>query len=205
MNFYKHFIGDYARDTAHLSMLEHAAYRMLLDHYYATEKPLPMPAQCQRICRASTEAEKAAVKYVVETFFPEGVNKRADKEIKDFRDYANAQAMRAHKRWHSNGTSDGNASHSHSHSHKKTKEEASRSLTLPSWVPEDAWKAWLEVRPKVKAPNTPKALGLALRELERLRDDGNDPRAVLEQAALKGWRGLFPAKAQATTRPMADC
>lgn len=88
---------------------------------------------------------------------------------------------------------------------EKKEKQIQEAAALPSWVPEDAWKAWLEVRPKVKAPNTPKALGLALRELERLRDDGNDPRAVLEQAALKGWRGLFPAKAQATTRPMADC
>jgi hypothetical protein len=67
-------------------------------------------------------------------------------------------------------------------------------IALPAWVPEDAWKAWLEVRPKVKAPNTPRALALALRDLERLRDEGNDPRAVLEAAVVKGWRGLFPVK-----------
>lgn len=75
---------------------------------------------------------------------------------------------------------------------REEKEEKKGSLSLPSWVPEDAWKAWLEVRPKVKAPNTPNALKLALRDLERLRDQGNDPRAVLEAAVVKGWRGLFP-------------
>jgi hypothetical protein len=75
---------------------------------------------------------------------------------------------------------------------KEGKDDAS--LTLPAWVPEDAWKAWLKVRPKVKAPNTPEALSLALRDLEKLRDDGNDPRAVLEAATVKGWRGLFPVK-----------
>jgi hypothetical protein len=75
---------------------------------------------------------------------------------------------------------------------KEGKEDAS--VTLPAWVPEDAWNAWLEVRPKVKAPNTPRALALALRDLEKLRDEGNDPRAVLEAAVVKGWRGLFPVK-----------
>lgn len=171
MNFYKHFIGDYQRDTAHLSMLEHAAYRMLLDHYYATEQPLPMPAQCERICRASTDEERAAVRFVVSTFFPEGVNKRASKEINDFRAYTNAQAMRAHKRWHSERISDGNASHSHSHSHshKNTKEESKPSAPDASrprldkiefdfskgqflGITEDQEIAWQEAFPAVPIP-----------------------------------------------------
>jgi uncharacterized protein YdaU (DUF1376 family) len=41
MNFYKHFLGDYARDTKGLSLLEHGAYRVLLDHNYATEHADP--------------------------------------------------------------------------------------------------------------------------------------------------------------------
>lgn len=65
---------------------------------------------------------------------------------------------------------------------------------LPDWVPEDAWKAWLEVRGRVKAPNTVRALNIAIRDLEKLKAEGNDPREVLEAATLKGWRGLFPIK-----------
>lgn len=82
----------------------------------------------------------------------------------------------------------------------KNKEEVA---ALPEWVPEDAWKAWLEVRPKVKAPNTPNALKLALKELTSLRDEGQDPRAVLEAATLKGWRGLF-AVSKGQQSPKAD-
>lgn len=41
MNFFKLYIGDYQRDTAHLSVTEHGAYLLMLQHYYATEKPLP--------------------------------------------------------------------------------------------------------------------------------------------------------------------
>ena len=35
---------------------------------------------------------------------------------------------------------------------------------------------------------------LSLRTLERLRDDGHDPSAVIEQAIERGWTGLFPLR-----------
>ena len=75
---------------------------------------------------------------------------------------------------------------------RETETDKPKAPELPEWVPGDAWKAWLEVRPKVKAPNTPRALTLAIRELEKLRADGHDPRAVLEQSTVRGYRGLFP-------------
>jgi uncharacterized protein YdaU (DUF1376 family) len=131
VNFYKHFIGDYARDTAHLSMLEHAAYRLLLDHYYATERKLPMPAQCERICRASTEEEKLAVRTVLAQFFKNGVNERAEEELKKIKDYGDAQAMRAHMRWQSKG----NASHSHSHSNSNSKDSVGKHPQAPDSSP----------------------------------------------------------------------
>ncbi|MBP0634883.1 hypothetical protein [Cupriavidus sp. AcVe19-6a] len=62
----------------------------------------------------------------------------------------------------------------------------------PEWLPLDAWQAFREMRAKGKHPLTPYAERLALRELGRLRDAGQDPRAVLEKAVLYGWRGLFP-------------
>ena len=61
MHYYSHYIGDYQRDTAHLTLLEHGVYRQLLDHYYATEKPLPsdLPSLF-RITRAQRKAERQA-------------------------------------------------------------------------------------------------------------------------------------------------
>lgn len=68
--WYSFHVADYARDTAHLSMLEHGAYRLLLDHYYMTGEPLPANAeQLHRICRAVADAEQHAVQVVVEQFF----------------------------------------------------------------------------------------------------------------------------------------
>lgn len=84
MNYYERHLGDYARDTAHLSMLEHGAYSLLLDRYYATEAGIPAD-QAHRLARARTKEEKQAVDAVLSEFFElvDGIwiNKRAEEEI----------------------------------------------------------------------------------------------------------------------------
>ena len=62
MNYYPHHIGDYLKDTAHLTMIEDGAYRRLIDLYYLHEQPLPSEKrQVYRLARASSPAEKKAV------------------------------------------------------------------------------------------------------------------------------------------------
>lgn len=84
MNYYEHHLGDYAKDTGHLTMLEHGAYRILLDRYYSTEAGIPA-AQAHRLARARSEEERQAVDAVLEEFFElvDGVwiNGRAEEEI----------------------------------------------------------------------------------------------------------------------------
>lgn len=80
--WYPRDMGKYARDTAHLSMLEDGAYNNLLDHYYAngglpcvfsnaTSNASLMPdhSRLHRICKASTKAEQEAVDNVLSMFF----------------------------------------------------------------------------------------------------------------------------------------
>ena len=84
MNYYEHHLGDYAKDTGHLSMLEHGAYRLLLDRYYSTEEGIPA-AQAHRLARARSDEECRAVDVVLEEFFElvDGmwINRRAEEEI----------------------------------------------------------------------------------------------------------------------------
>jgi len=68
LNYYERHLGDYAKDTAHLSMLEHGAYSLLMDRYYATEQGIPAD-QAHRVARARTKEEKAAVDAVLAEFF----------------------------------------------------------------------------------------------------------------------------------------
>lgn len=72
-------------------------------------------------------------------------------------------------------------------------------LALPTWLPGEPWKAWLEVRQRIKAPNTYRALKLALGDLDRLRADGQDVGAVIDQSVKRGWRAFFPLKDNASS------
>lgn len=87
MNYYERHLGDYARDTGHLTLTEHGAYTLLLDRYYATEQPIPA-AQAHRLARARTKEEMKAVDAVLAEFFhlEDGawVHNRVDREIARF-------------------------------------------------------------------------------------------------------------------------
>lgn len=91
MNYYERYCGDYARDTAHLSLQEHGAYTLMLDTYYATEIPLPADYKAlYRLCRAMGAKEQAAVRSVADQFFKvsaDGMrhNPKADSLIADAR------------------------------------------------------------------------------------------------------------------------
>lgn len=87
MNYFEFYAGDYLRDTADLSLAEHGAYLLLMATYYSSECPLaPDVIALNRIARAMSKPEQAAVAAVAGRFFPLGEdglrhNGRADREI----------------------------------------------------------------------------------------------------------------------------
>lgn len=93
MNYYEHHIGDYLKNTAHLSMIEDAAYRRLIDVYYTREVPLPADRKAvHKLARAQSKDERAAVDYVLDEFFELRDNgwhqTRCDAEIDKYREKA---------------------------------------------------------------------------------------------------------------------
>lgn len=88
MNYYKRHIGDYARSTMHLTVLEHGVYCLLLDRYYDTEQPFNME-QARRYVRAATEpGVEVALQNVLKEFFernPDGLfhSRRIERELAD--------------------------------------------------------------------------------------------------------------------------
>lgn len=72
MNYYNRYPGDYSKDTQDLSLAEHGAFTLLLDHLYGTERVLPKnPVGLFRVCRAFTQDEQDAVMSVIRKFFIE--------------------------------------------------------------------------------------------------------------------------------------
>lgn len=68
MNYYERHIGDYLKDTAHLTLLEHGVYTRLLDVYYTRETALP-DDQVARLIGARSKDEKEALAAVLSEFF----------------------------------------------------------------------------------------------------------------------------------------
>ena len=115
MNYYEHHIGDYARATAHLSMLEDCAYTRLLRWYYADERPIPADFKVVcRVLRATTKPERDAVQTVLSEFFvleDDGYHqKRTDDEIARYQEKQRKAKASANARWTAQkAQSEGNA------------------------------------------------------------------------------------------------
>jgi uncharacterized protein YdaU (DUF1376 family) len=98
------YTGDYYRDTRHLSMLQHGAYRQLLDHCWDQKGPLPLDmTRCFRICGAVSKEEQDAVYGVIAEFFvrmEDGhYNRRMQREIERAASVSGARSDAAHTRW----------------------------------------------------------------------------------------------------------
>lgn len=70
MNWYEHHIGDYDKNTSHLTACEDGIYSRLIRRYYDKEAPLPADvAEVKRLARARTTEERKAVDAVLHEFF----------------------------------------------------------------------------------------------------------------------------------------
>lgn len=187
MNYYERHLGDYARDTGHLSALEHGVYTLLLDAYYGRERPLPSDlSECHRIAKAASRAEKEAVSYVLRQFFAESADGfrqgRADLEISRFKEKQRKASASANARWkHSERNanalptqSEGNALQSPvTSNHDKTPKPPRTAKAAKTRLPDDF------------------CLTPALTEYAKGQLPDSDPAALMakfcEQARAKGW------------------
>ena len=92
MHFYQHHIGDFNNATRHLSIIERAIYRDLLDMYYEQESAIDatdLNKLERRLLIRSTE-EKQALEFVLDEFFEKQddfyFNNRCESEIKQYQD-----------------------------------------------------------------------------------------------------------------------
>ena len=100
MHYYQFHIGDYKSHTHHLSLMEDLAYRRLLDFYFLHEQPIKHRDIARQIGMREHEED---VMTVLNEFFistADGfVSPRADKEIKQYKEFSEAGKRGAAKRW----------------------------------------------------------------------------------------------------------
>lgn len=107
MHYYQFNIGDYRRQTHHLTLVEHAIYRALIDTYYLTEQPLSADlAKLMRSHSVRNADEKQALENVLEDFFllqDDGYHHEAcDKQLAKIYDKSEKARASAKARWGKN-------------------------------------------------------------------------------------------------------
>lgn len=77
---------------------------------------------------------------------------------------------------------------------------------LPAYIDSELWDAFWEMRKKMgnRAPITDYGKKLILKELMKFHADGYDANNSLEQAIMKGWRGVHPGNLRSEPKPALD-
>lgn len=214
MHYYQFNLGDYARDTQHLTEMEDLAYRRMLDLYYLKEKPLPKSVdQIARLIRMRSHNESIA--NVLQDFFvckKDGYhNSGADKVLSRVQAKSERNRQAALKRWYKNNNiEDANALQTQSESsangmQPKTQypipnthiKEDSAKQGLPPCPQQEILKVWKEVMPDKTQPRTwdgVRAQNLKARWCSGFSIERNDGKGFLytdTESGINFWRAFF--------------
>jgi len=179
MHYYQFHIGDYKSHTHHLSLLEDLAYRRLLDFYFLHEKPIKHRDVARQIGMREHEED---VMTVLNEFFistEDGfVSPRADKEIKQYKEFEEAGKRGAAKRWGTppngeaisppNATPIATINQEPLTTNHKPKRESATVVACPPDVSQQIWGDWVALRKSKKAPITQTVLNGAIAEAKIL-------------------------------------
>lgn len=203
MNYYERHIGDYLRDTAHLSLLEHGIYTRLLDIYYTRESSIPK-SEAARLVGARTKEEREALASVLAEFFADDGaayrQERCEREIARLQAKRKKASESASLRWAMQCERNANASQTHMRTSSEDDANAMRthcegnarapvpSLQTPDTIPEEKDPPASRPPPKTKGsrlPNDwePGPLGVEFAAAEGLRNG----RAAAELAKFRDY------------------
>lgn len=84
------------------------------------------------------------------------------------------------------------------HNKKEDKNLRTKELSIdnapPEGVSDVSWKEFLALRKKKRATNTPHAIDLIFREIQKLKEQGFSPQDLIDQTLRRGWIDVYPIK-----------
>lgn len=207
------YAADFYMDTAAWSATQVGAYFRLLMHEWVNG---PLPNNMTKLARIAgldpRNMQKCWSAELAKKFTTDDagmlVNKRLEEVRKEQQEYSESQRVKgahgAEKRWKKDmagaiaqpqpeDSSSSSSSSSEKKRKKKKEGKCAEPFVPPEWVDAEAWTRFLEFRKK-KGPFTEWAKHLIVVELDKLRKQGHDPTAVLNQSIVKGWTDVYPLK-----------
>ena len=204
MHYYKRNLGDYAKKTGRLTMLQHGAYTLLIDSCYDREV-FPTLERAIEWTWASTEAEIDAVKFVLNRFFSlsengEYVQDRILQELLEYHAKADTNkriAMERETKRRENSTKREPIVNEPLTKHHLTNNQepitnnhkpiTNINTITPNGVSDEVFQDYLMLRKSLKAPVT----NTVIKSLEK---EGRKANMSLEQVMTiccqNGWRGF---------------
>jgi uncharacterized protein YdaU (DUF1376 family) len=97
------YVGDFVRDTMHLSAEETGAYVLLICHYWERGGLPAEPERLARIAKMSLEQWQCTCIALGELFGPNWTHKRIDEELAKSAVLSAKRSAAAHKSWNNKG------------------------------------------------------------------------------------------------------
>jgi len=194
MHYYKRNLGDYAKKTGRLTMLQHGAYTLLIDSCYDREK-FPTLEQAIEWTWASTEAEIEAVKFVLSRFFTLGedgeyVQERILAELLDYHSKADKNktiAIEREAKRRENRTNRAQVVDESPPNHKPITNNHKPSNTPPDGVSQSVWDDFVKQRKAKKAPVSDTVITKIRNQAEKAGWSLED---ALAEICARGWTGF---------------
>jgi uncharacterized protein YdaU (DUF1376 family) len=207
MHYYAHNIADYRKDTLGLSLIEHGAYRQLLDQYYLDEVPLSLDEEVlYRLVNARNQDEKYAVRYAIKNFFTQTeagyVHGRCEstiaaykKTIENNSKAGKISALKAKQRKENSTVVEQPNNQPITNNHKPiTNNQKKTQIHTPSGVDINIWEDYLKLRRAKKLPMTETALKGIEKEATKAKKTLNEALTICVENNWVGFKAEWLEK-----------
>jgi uncharacterized protein YdaU (DUF1376 family) len=193
MHYYKFGISDWALHTSHLTLVEEAIYFRLINHYYDSEKPIPLELN-PLIRRLRLDEKIEFVQIILDEFFiktDDGYrHKRCDEELATYHAKADRNREVGKLGGRPKKTQSvilDNPNETLTNNYKPITKNNNKNIDPPEGVSDDLWNDFLIYRKRMKSPVTPRVLSRLIKEAELAKMPLAD---VLETIIFKGWKSF---------------